>query len=687
MDFAFTTFPLYEIKDGACVCGDPTCKPGKHPRFRWAELKKGATAPPGPYGICTGSRSDCFVVDLDGDEGLANWEAFGGGECRYTVRTGSGGLHLYFALPGFEVRNSQSKIADGIDIRGEGGFVVGPGSPHASGKTYTLDIGEELVQAPTWLLKRLENVPERGEIVSVVVPAEGLELKRAEALAINWLKKYCEPLYIGTGMAQDWMWHVALKLVKNLKMPQGLAMKLIMEHAPGDKPIEDQMRHALDSAANRSTLQDLGKGIVDLMLQEKKQESYKYSGYLSALDKPQKLSRGALVHHFGTGNDWENVWSYDEFSQRYVAKAPPLKLDAEQVPLTEEDISRILCLIQSQGFTATDDDILKAIKLVSRATAFHPVKEYLQSLPIGNADRAFGYAKELFHNTSEQAGIWVAKFGLAMLERVFNPGCRFDNTLTLVGEEGIRKSSFAQQLGGDWYQGDLADIDNRDGPMSLRGKWVVEIAELAAFKGKSALKVKDFQSRTTDRYRKFQGETEIVQPRQCVFIGTTNDYTFLEGHHGNRRPWPIEVLGRIPEFDRNLFFSDMLALRATGEKHWDEDGNTEQEQIARLPFIEEHPWAQKAKEYCQGRDFLKVGEFQTEVLLKFELGSKDLKNTQGLQKDVNKCLLSIGCKRKSKRIEGVVHQVWCVPEKYSKMPLAPTEERSNVIPFRGPQRE
>lgn len=684
-----TTFPLHEIVDGQCACGTPNCERiGKHPKIRWSLVQAGFQAPPGPHGVCTGSRSGVFVVDLDGEDGLRNWASLGGQDANYVVRTGSGGLHHYYLLPDFEIRNSASKLAKGVDIRGEGGFVVGPGTLHKSGNTYSVQTKGEPGPAPAWLLEALYQEP-APEAVAVSF-AEGSELQLAEMRAKDWLKSKCEPLVTGKGQTQRWMCTVALKLVKDLKLPLDRALTLILGHARGQKPESREMTRALEFAATRSYSADK-ELLEELVLASKRPvetKGYEFEGVLAPSgEKLYKMTRTDIVYHFQTTPRWENVWVYNEFAQQCIARNPPRKLDCENVDVTPEDISRILQIFQHQGFTASDDEIRKAIGLVAREKSFHPVRDYLKNLSGGDPARARTWAKTLFSNDLEQAGLWVAKFGVAMIERVLNPGCRMDNTLTLVGEEGIRKSSFAQQLGGDWFQGDLGDISNREGPMSLRGKWVIEIAELAAFKGKSTLHVKDFQSRPTDRYRAFGEKHEVVQPRQCVFIATTNEYTFLEGHHGNRRPWPVIVTGRIPDFDRDLFFADMLALRATGFKHWDEEGNSEQEKAARSSFIEEHPWAAKAREYCAGKKFIKKGEFQTEVILKYET-SKELKNTWALQRDVNKCLIEIGCKEDNQRIEGKNPvRVWKVPAYLSQLEGQAEEEESNVVPFRLKDRE
>lgn len=144
----FPVFPVHGIKEGRCACGNPHCgSPGKHPiRKDWqksatydeakvAEIFNGL--PYANVGIATGDG--LVVVDLDGAEGLAtlaSWETEHGPlPLTPQVRTGGGGLHLYFQCKE-TIHNSVRRLGEGVDIRGEGGFVVGPGSAHISGQSY-----------------------------------------------------------------------------------------------------------------------------------------------------------------------------------------------------------------------------------------------------------------------------------------------------------------------------------------------------------------------------------------------------------------------------------------------------------------------------------------------------------------------------------------------------------------------
>src|SRR5208282_3593829 len=144
-------FPVYGTKKGKCRCGDPKCdSPGKHPMtphgvkdatteeeqiHRWWQLHPHAN-----YGVATGSASRLVVLDIDSKHGgLASLEKleaeFGHLLDGPRVRTGGGGLHLYFRHPDGTISN-RAGILPGVDVRAEGGYVVGPGSLHVSEKPY-----------------------------------------------------------------------------------------------------------------------------------------------------------------------------------------------------------------------------------------------------------------------------------------------------------------------------------------------------------------------------------------------------------------------------------------------------------------------------------------------------------------------------------------------------------------------
>jgi Protein of unknown function (DUF3631)/Bifunctional DNA primase/polymerase, N-terminal/Primase C terminal 1 (PriCT-1) len=114
------------------------------------------------WGLATGSRSGVFVVDVDGEEGAAKIRGISerhGYDWTETLSVKTArGAHLYVKYPQQEIRNSVSKLGQGLDVRGEGGYVLVPPSVHPSGAIYRWNgHGEdaETMLAPAWLLEML----------------------------------------------------------------------------------------------------------------------------------------------------------------------------------------------------------------------------------------------------------------------------------------------------------------------------------------------------------------------------------------------------------------------------------------------------------------------------------------------------------------------------------------------------
>lgn len=146
-------FPVHHMNGQRCSCGNRDCKnPGKHPAtkngLKDARLDPIWTGNFWQYqpniniGIRTGSRAGIAVIDIDprhgGNESLAALEAEHG-PLPDTVEslTGGGGRHFFYKYPERASVRNRTNIRPGIDLRGDGGYVVAPPSSHASGRRYT----------------------------------------------------------------------------------------------------------------------------------------------------------------------------------------------------------------------------------------------------------------------------------------------------------------------------------------------------------------------------------------------------------------------------------------------------------------------------------------------------------------------------------------------------------------------
>lgn len=163
-------FPCHHPVPAGCSCGDAECgSPAKHPRVSGG-LRSATTLgdqirtwwsiwPRANVGIRTGTESGLVVIDIDPDHG--GNESFdqllaehGPLPDAHTVRTGSGGRHFYFKHPGGTVQNDTGRrLGPGIDIRGDGGYIIAPPSRHRSRNTYTVVAHRRVVpDLPDWLL-------------------------------------------------------------------------------------------------------------------------------------------------------------------------------------------------------------------------------------------------------------------------------------------------------------------------------------------------------------------------------------------------------------------------------------------------------------------------------------------------------------------------------------------------------
>src|SRR5690349_20482256 len=124
----------------------------------------------------------------------------------------------------------------------------------------------------------------------------------------------------------------------------------------------------------------------------------------------------------------------------------------------------------------------------------------------------------------------------------YKPGCKVDHALILEGLERAGKSSALAALvpDGSWYTDEITNLGSKDAAQDLRGKWLIELAELSAMNRSEVETAKAFMSRSTDHYRPSYGRRSQDFPRECVFGGTTNHDNYLVSDTGNRRFWPVK---------------------------------------------------------------------------------------------------------------------------------------------------
>ena len=129
------------------------------------------------------------------------------------------------------------------------------------------------------------------------------------------------------------------------------------------------------------------------------------------------------------------------------------------------------------------------------------------------------------------------------VHRAYEPGCKFDDMIVLIGGQSAGKSTIVRWLNmDDNFFREIKTISGKEGIEAIRGVWIGEVAELMAMtRVKEAEAVKAYITSQEDSYRPPYGKHVQTIPRRCMFIGTTNNPQFLTDKTGNRRFYPVKV--------------------------------------------------------------------------------------------------------------------------------------------------
>ena len=191
---------------------------------------------------------------------------------------------------------------------------------------------------------------------------------------------------------------------------------------------------------------------------------------------------------------------------------------------------------------ASKDKIFDAVNSASRENAFHPVRDYLNSCSWDGVARVETLLIDYLGAEDNAYTRAVTRKTLAAaVARVFQPGCKFDYMLTLRGRQGLGKSALIAKLGGKWFSDTFGTMQGKESFEQAVGVWMVEVGELAGMRKAEAELIKQYISKQTDRFRPAYGRRIQDFPRQCIFIGTTNESQFLRDTTGNRRFWVVDT--------------------------------------------------------------------------------------------------------------------------------------------------
>ncbi len=555
------------------------------------------------------------------------------------VQTGGGGFHYYLTKPeGLAIVGSLEKYP-GIDFKTLGGQVVAAGSIHP-------DTGRLYQPAPTFGFRR-PKAPEAllGIVERKTNPAEGVDAEHwgsvtperlAEALeklphddyskgcyeAWANLMMACHHATAGEGRQEfvDWCLNDPEYTEDQYNVERH--WDSLHDKARSGKPItykfleKELLRHGLPPIPYSSPEDDFdvwerprceGWDVDDDKLRAEP------VACLEALLPPLKLNKKdqpetsypnclKLIRHIN--KDLGLV--HDEFGGEVHLASPMLPWTEKVGHKLTDNVLRLIrrYMVELTKVDWSVDNIFEAVNTVAIENMTHPVRDYLDGLTWDGVARLDTLLVD-YVGADDNPYIRAigAKTLIAAVKRVRQPGCKFDNVIILEGFQGVGKSSFVQALcpNPDWFSdAPIGNAESKDAALGLEGHWIIELGEMSVLSKSGVEALKVFVSTGTDKLRRPYGRVVEHIPRQCIFIGSTNQDTYLKDMTGNRRFWPVRTgVVDLEGLKANIgqVWAEASLRESKGEsivlpqELWADAAKEQEERVA------EDPWADIIRDY------------------------------------------------------------------------------------------
>lgn len=520
--------------------------------------------PDASIGIATGSASNLIVIDkdvdydkgLDGKQSVYEWEKLHSPLPETVVAvTGRGGEHWYYHYTGSDIGN-RAGILEGVDVRGEGGYVIAPPSIHPNGTEYYWEASGDPDEVP---------IAELNDVVK-------------EFLSIGTQRKHSGefqlPETIAAGARNDTLYRLACSLQAQGIPDEAILAAVLKTNASACiEPLEDEEVHQIVSSALKHAKGEM-RVIAKTNLEWHEPElSYQVDKNGEVTDRPAQTIKNAVEAITYDKNLFGRIRYNSLAYTPYVYGNMPWLQHRGWREWTNNDDSNLRCYIENKYGLKNSDKIMDALKIVAESTKINPVMEMLEEcLAMWDGNK---YIENLL---PQMLGVKKTEYSIAVMKlfmygaisRIYHPGCKFDYMLVLVGAQGKGKSSFLRYLALNdaWYNDNFSTLDSARAIENLRGMWIVELAELQATKrAKDVETIKSFITSRVDTYREPYNRRTEQRPRMCVLAGTSNPVDFLTDKTGNRRFLPITCNEVEPLMD---MFADENATKAIFAQAWGE---------------------------------------------------------------------------------------------------------------------
>lgn len=226
-------------------------------------------------------------------------------------------------------------------------------------------------------------------------------------------------------------------------------------------------------------------------------------------------------------------------------------------------ISQLISYANKHGFPK--GDVLDMIIKVAGDNSYHPVRDWIDSQVWDGVDRLQDFVDTVVLKTPDNLKMTIMrKWALSAVAALYHPNFSCEGVLTLTGNQGVGKTSWAfgllpRERSGEWIKdGVTLDMGNKDTAIKALGFWISELGELdATFKKSDIEALKAFITEKVDMIRTPYARVANKYGRRTVFYASVNDLEFLKDSE-NRRFWVLEVESfKYPQFDIAQFWAQM----------------------------------------------------------------------------------------------------------------------------------
>jgi predicted P-loop ATPase len=274
-------------------------------------------------------------------------------------------------------------------------------------------------------------------------------------------------------------------------------------------------------------------------------------------ERRRLICNAAGVLHYLKNNDtWAgHIWR-DDFHRRIFSD---IKNGIPQ-EWNESDDIHLMTHLQVNGFPMLRLEMVRnAINEYANLNVRNEPKDWLNSLEWDGVPRIADFFMDCMGSERAEDNSYLfavgANFWISLAARIYQPGCRVYHMIVLEGKQGIGKSTALSVIGGPWYAEATESVNQKDFFLTIAGKLIIEISELDSFNRAEVTRIKAVISSSSDRFRSPYERRSMDHPRSCIFVGTTNEDTYLRDATGARRFWPVRC-GKV----------DLEKIRTTREQ-------------------------------------------------------------------------------------------------------------------------